>query len=52
MHPDVFRDIFEHHWLDVLDAVVEKVTLSLDDRFDNPINRLSPVLDVAEQIDG
>src|SRR4030095_4425775 len=51
MHPDILGDVLEHHRLDVLNSLVQKITLTLDDALDNSIDRLPAVLDVAEQVD-
>ena len=51
MHADVFGHILEHHGLQVLDAMIEEVTLSIDDRLADTVYRLTPVLDVLQQID-
>src|SRR5262245_32634372 len=52
MHADVFGDVFEHHRLQLLDALVEKVALALDYPFADLVYRLFAVLDVLEQIYG
>ena len=51
VHADVFGNVFQHHRLDVLHAVIEKVFLTLHDRLDDFVDRLSPVFDVTQQVD-
>ena len=48
VHSDVFSNIFQHHRLDVLNAFIEKLSLPIYDGFDDAIDRLAAMFDVAE----
>ena len=50
MHADILGNILQHHRLDVLDTFVEKFLLAMNNRLDNFVNGLAPVLDVAKQV--
>src|ERR1051325_4104296 len=50
VHADVFGNVFEHHRAQVLDALVEKFLLALDDGLTDAVDRLPPMLDVLQQI--
>src|SRR5450631_3712714 len=52
MHADVLGDVLEHHWLYLVDAIVEKFPLAVHNALDDTVDRLSAMLDVAEQVDG
>ena len=51
VHADVFGNILEHHRLDVLDTFVEKIALPRNNTFDNAIDRLPAMFDIAKQVD-
>ena len=48
---DVFGNVFQHHRLDELHAMIKKVFLPVNDRLDNLVDRLPTVLDVAQEVD-
>ena len=52
MHPDVLGNIFQHHRLNVLNPLVQEIPLPVNDRFDDAIDRLPAVFNVAKQVDG
>ena len=52
MHADVFGNILEHHWLDVLNASIEKVALPIYNLFAHAIDGLFAMLNVFQQVYG
>ena len=52
MHTDVFGNVLEHHRFDTVDAVIQKLGLTLYNALDNAIDRLPSMFNITEQIDG
>ena len=52
VHPDIFRNVLQHHRLDVLDTVIEKILLPVNDGLDHPIDGLPAMLDVTQEVNG
>ena len=52
MHADVLGNVLKHHRFYVLDTVVEKLALPLDNALNHAVNRLPSMLNISQQIDG
>src|SRR5215472_7994329 len=52
MHADFFRDLFDHHRLQLVGTVIEKVLLAAQNRLADAQNRVLALLDVLHQLNG
>ena len=50
MHPDLFRNVLDHHRLESVDATLEKLALAADNRLAGSEDRVLALLDVAHQL--
>src|ERR1700687_2069160 len=52
MHADLFGNFFDHHRLQLIDASLEKILLTRDDRVADLGDRLLALFDVFDELDG
>src|SRR4029077_1589850 len=52
MHADFLGDILDHHWLQLINALVEEIALSADDCLANFHDDVLSLLDVFQQLYG
>jgi len=50
VNANLFGDFLDHHGLELVDPLVQKVTLPADDSVTDLQNRLTPLLDVLDQL--
>ena len=50
MHPNLLRDLLDHHRFQPLLANLQKLRLPLHDRLARPHNRVLPLLDISQQL--
>src|SRR5262250_939542 len=50
MYPNFLSNVFDHHWLQIIDALVEKFRLAPDNRFTNLDDNMLALLNILQKL--